>query len=119
VPLTPTSVRGKQNQAKSFVFFSFVFSSSFFSFPGPPRREEKNGASKRDCTEIRVKIGCTKRPDFAPAAAGWGKQNQVVDLLRLIALFFLCYSPLFFLSPTRRGGWKKTVLRKEVLLKFK
>jgi hypothetical protein len=26
---------GKQNQVKSFAFFSFVFSYLFFSFPGP------------------------------------------------------------------------------------
>jgi hypothetical protein len=45
-----------------------------------------------------MKNGYTKRPDFAPAAAGWGKQNQMVDLLRLIALFF-CFSPLFFSFP--------------------
>jgi len=33
---------GKENQAKSFVFFSVVFSSLFFSFPDPNMtREEK------------------------------------------------------------------------------
>jgi hypothetical protein len=37
--------------------FFFVFSSLLFSFPNPPRREEKNGASKRDGTEIQMKSG--------------------------------------------------------------
>jgi hypothetical protein len=27
-----------------------------------------------------MKIGYSLRPDFAPAAAGWGKQNQVVGI---------------------------------------
>jgi hypothetical protein len=42
----------------------------FFSIPNPPRREEKNSASKRDGTEIQMKIGYTEGTDFAPAAAG-------------------------------------------------
>ena len=29
-----------------FLFFLICFSPMFFSFPGPPRRVEKNGASK-------------------------------------------------------------------------
>jgi hypothetical protein len=40
-----------------FVFFSFVFSPLFFSFPDPPRRVEKNGASKGDATKIQMKNG--------------------------------------------------------------
>jgi hypothetical protein len=67
--------RGKQNQANF-----FVFSPLFFSFPCPPRRAEKNCASKRDGTKIQMKIGYSKRPDFAPAAAGRGKQNQACKL---------------------------------------
>jgi hypothetical protein len=78
-----------------FVFFFFVFSPLFFSFPDPPRRVEKNSASKRDCTEIRVKIGYTERPDFAPAAAGWGKQNQA----KCFVFFSFDFCPLFFSFP--------------------
>jgi hypothetical protein len=60
-----------------------------------------------------MKIGYSLRPDFAPAKAERGKQNQVVELLRLIALFF-CFSPLFFSFPGPKGR-KKTVLRNDVL----
>jgi hypothetical protein len=100
-------VRGKQNQAKSFVFFSFVFSSSFFSFPGPPRREEKNGASKRDCTEIRVKIGCTEGPDFGSRRGGLGQTKSGGGIIEVDCIIYLFFLLCFFLSPTLKGGKKR------------
>jgi hypothetical protein len=54
-----------------------------------------------------MKIGYTMRPDFAPAAAGWGNQNQVLDLLRLIALFFCFFCFVFFFPRPAAAGEKK------------
>jgi hypothetical protein len=48
----------------------------FFSFPNPPRRVEKNGASKGDGTEIRVKNGYTKGPDFGSRRGGLGETKS-------------------------------------------
>jgi hypothetical protein len=70
---------------------------------------EKNSTSKRDGTKIQMKIGYSKRPDFAPFRDGANKIRQT-------SLFFLL---CFFLPPTRRGGWKKTVLRNKMVIKFK
>jgi hypothetical protein len=70
--LTPAAAGwGKQNQANF-----FVFSPLFFSFPCPPRRAEKNCASKRDGTKIQMKIGYSKRPDFDSRRGGLGQTKS-------------------------------------------
>jgi hypothetical protein len=72
---------------------------------------EKNGASKDDGTNIQMKIGYSKRPDFDSRRGGLGQTKSG----KFLYFILLC----FFLSPTRRGGWKKTVLRNMMALIFK
>jgi len=53
-----------------------MLSPLFFSSPNPPRRVEKNCASKQDGTKIQMKNGCWSRPDFAFRRGGLGQTKS-------------------------------------------
>jgi hypothetical protein len=88
------------------IIFSLLFS-FVFSFPDPPRRVEKNSASKGGATKIQMKIGYTKCPDFGSRRGGLGQTKSGGGIIEVDCTIFLFFLLCFFLSPALKGGKKQ------------